>query len=120
MLCVRDLARAAAFYVDALGASVVTEDDHVVVLRLGGTVLYLFTESPPTPDKPGVHLAPPPDGVRPSIVVVLRVDDATAAYEALTGRGVEFLTPPTEPPWGGRRCFARDPDGYVVEVEQPP
>ena len=120
MLCVRDLARSRAFYVDAVGASIMSEGDEILVLRLGGAVLYLFTESPPTPDKTTVHLAPPQPTAAPSVVVVLRVPDATAMYELLRGRGVEFLTPPAEPPWGGRRCFARDPDGYVLEVEEPP
>ena len=120
MLCVRDLARSRAFYEGGLGAAVVSADDHIVVLRLAGTLLYLFTESPPTADKPSVHLAPPPPGGSRSVVVVLRVADANVAYRELAGRGVEFLTPPAEPPWGGLRCFALDPDGYVVEVEQPP
>ena len=120
MLCVRDVAQSRRFYVDGLGASLLSEEDHVVMVRLAGTVLYLFSESPPTSDKPGVHLAPPAPDASPSVVVVLRVDDAGSAHRELTRRGVEFLTPPAEPPWGGLRCFARDPDGYVVEVEQAP
>ena len=120
MLCVRDLGRSRAFYVDALGASVLSEESDVAVLRLGGTVLYLFTESAPTLDKPNIHLAPPAPAGPSSVVVVLRVDDARTAYAELVERGVEFAMPPTEPPWGGLRCFARDPDGYVIEVEQPP
>jgi hypothetical protein len=27
------------------------------------------------------------------------------------------LTPPKQPRWGGWRCFAHDPDGYLIEVE---
>ena len=34
-------------------------------------------------------------------------------------RGAEMLAPPYSPPWGGHRFFVRDPDGYLVEVEQP-
>jgi catechol 2,3-dioxygenase-like lactoylglutathione lyase family enzyme len=30
-----------------------------------------------------------------------------------------MLAPPYSPPWGGHRFFVRDPDGYLVEVEQP-
>ena len=52
--------------------------------------------------------------------VLRRHGDARAVYEELRGRGVEFLTPPKSPPWGGWRCFARDPDGYVIEVEDHP
>jgi predicted enzyme related to lactoylglutathione lyase len=46
------------------------------------------------------------------------VEDCRAAHEELTKRGLEFLTPPLSPPWGGWRCFLQDPDGYVVEIEQ--
>lgn len=28
------------------------------------------------------------------------------------------LTPPHSPPWGGLRCFAKDPDGYLIELEE--
>lgn len=117
MLCVRDLERSLAFYADKLGFAIVQYEPEVALLRLGSGALYLFTESPPTPDKPGVHLAPPEDGARGSVVLVLVVPDCPAAYEELSTRGVEFLTPPQQPPWGGWRCFAHDPDGHLIEIE---
>jgi hypothetical protein len=45
------------------------------------------------------------------------VENCQAAYEELRSRGVEFLTPPMQPAWGGSRCFAHDPDGYLIELE---
>jgi catechol 2,3-dioxygenase-like lactoylglutathione lyase family enzyme len=56
---------------------------------------------------------PRPGGV----ILVLMVEDFLAAHEELRDRGVEFLTEPKEPPWGGRRCFLHDPDGYLIEIE---
>ena len=44
---------------------------------------------------------------------------AGGAYEQLREEGVEFLAEPFSPPWGGARCFAVDPDGYLVELEEP-
>ena len=41
------------------------------------------------------------------------------AYDTLSARGVSFLTEPYSPPWGGHRCFAVDPDGYLIELEEP-
>jgi hypothetical protein len=32
---------------------------------------------------------------------------------------VPFLAEPHSPPWGGHRCFAVDPDGNLIEVEEP-
>jgi catechol 2,3-dioxygenase-like lactoylglutathione lyase family enzyme len=48
------------------------------------------------------------------------VKDCAKAYDELRTLGVEFLTPPQRPPWGGWRCFTRDPDGYLIEIEEPP
>ncbi len=117
MLCVRDLDRSVAFYRQKLGFELLESEPHVALLRRDGGVVYLFTESGPTEDKPSVHLAPPDDARRGSIVLVLVFDDCRAAYEDLRSRGVEFLTPPKQPPWGGWRCFALDPDGHLIEVE---
>ena len=33
--------------------------------------------------------------------------------------GVRFLAEPYSPPWGGHRCFAVDPDGNLIELEEP-
>lgn len=43
--------------------------------------------------------------------------DCQAAYETLSNRGAEFLTPPVN--WGYEiRCFFRDPDGHLLEISQ--
>jgi len=53
------------------------------------------------------------------VVLVLEVDDADAAHQELAGRGVAFLAEIYHPPWGGSRFFCVDPDGYLVEIEEP-
>jgi catechol 2,3-dioxygenase-like lactoylglutathione lyase family enzyme len=119
MLCVRDLARSVTFYEKVLGFDVRWRRDHIAALELAGHRVYLFLESPPTPDKPQVRLVPQSEPSSGSVILVLRVEDCAAAYERLRERGARFLTPPARPPWGGRRCFLHDPDGYLVELEQP-
>ena len=113
MLCVRDVERSTAWYRDKLGFEVLSAEPDIALLRLESGLLYLFAESPPTDDKPTEHLVPSPGGV----ILVLTVEDCREAYEELRLRGVEFLTEPKSPPWGGWRCFAHDPDGYLVEME---
>ena len=114
MLCVSDVERSTAWYRDKLGFEVVKyEPPDIALLRIDSGLVYLFAESEPTEDKPSVHLAPQPG----SVILVLTVEDCREAYEELRDRGVEFLTPPKSPPWGGWRCFAHDPDGYLIEVE---
>lgn len=117
MLCVRDVERSVSFYRDKLGFDVVEAEPEIALLRIDSGLVYLFEESEPTEDKPSVHLAPPIDPARGSVILVLTVEDCRSAYEELRARGVEFLTPPKQPPWGGWRCFAHDPDGYLIEVE---
>jgi catechol 2,3-dioxygenase-like lactoylglutathione lyase family enzyme len=46
-----------------------------------------------------------------------RVGDCRAAYEALRGRGAEFLTAPVDYEWEVR-CFFRDPDGHLLELSE--
>jgi catechol 2,3-dioxygenase-like lactoylglutathione lyase family enzyme len=119
MLVVRDSRTSVAFYQDILGFELL-DYPHIPLLRRGTLELFLVEESPPTADRPNVTLAPPPDPDRMPVNLVFEVDDAHAEYARLAARGLSFLTPPTQPPWGGWRCFAQDPDGYLIEIEQPP
>lgn len=118
MLTVRDLAISEQFYVRHSGFRVTERLETLRRLERTGVSLYLVTESPPTSDKPGVTLAPPAERARPSVNLIFRVRDVRATYKALAQHGLRFLTPPQQPPWGGWRCFAQDPDGYLIEIEQ--
>jgi len=119
MLTVRDLIASQDYYVKYFGFRVTESSDGLRLLERPGVTLYLVSESPPTPDKPGVTLAPPSQNDRPSVNLIFRVSDARATYAALAKIGLKFLAPPQQPSWGGWRCFAQDPDGYLIEVEQP-
>lgn len=118
MLVVDDLNASVSFYRDRLGFAVHEQDAHIALLAAGNMLLYLFTESPPTPDKPDVTLANLNTTQRSSVILVFRVEDCHATYMHLQAKGITFLAPPASPPWGGWRCFARDPNGYVIEIEQ--
>ena len=61
----------------------------------------------------------PRDSTQAAVVMVLEVADAMAVHELLVASGAEMLAEPFYPPWGGCRFFVRDPDGYLVEIEQP-
>jgi predicted enzyme related to lactoylglutathione lyase len=49
--------------------------------------------------------------------VFLTTDDCRASYEALKGRGVEFVEPPEERPYGIDSGF-RDPSGNSIRLTQ--
>ena len=109
------------FYRDVLGLEVeaVYDDPPYATLVAAGARVSLAEQGHPAEDRPGVEMVAPADPSRANVVLVLEVEDARAEYAALEGDGVRFLAAPYEPPWGGCRFFCVDPDGYLVEIEQP-
>lgn len=121
ILAVSDFERSLAFYRDTIGLEVeaLYDDPPYATLVVAGTRLSLAEQGHPAEDRPGVAMAAPEDASRADVVIVLEVEDARAVYRELGGKGARFLAEPYEPPWGGCRFFCVDPDGYLVEVEQP-
>jgi catechol 2,3-dioxygenase-like lactoylglutathione lyase family enzyme len=121
ILAVADVDRSVAFYRDAIGFEVeaLYDDPPYATLTLAGTRLSLAEHGHPAEDRPGVDMAVPSDPSKANVVLVVEVDDARAEHERLAGVSVRFLAAPYEPPWGGCRFFCVDPDGYLVEIEQP-
>jgi catechol 2,3-dioxygenase-like lactoylglutathione lyase family enzyme len=116
ILVVSDVARSRTWYTDVLGASLYREyGGSSVVLSFAGAWLLIVSGGGPTADKPDITFAPPSDSHTVSHSFTIRVPDCQAAYETLSARGAEFLTPPHD--WGGEvRCFFRDPDGHLFEI----
>ncbi len=121
ILAVGDVARSVAFYTEHLGFAVgaLYDDPPYATLTRDGVRLSLAEEGHSAPDRPGIAMAVPPDVTRLPVVVVLEVDDARGLHATLAAEGVRFLAEPWEAPWGGCRFFVVDPDGYLVELEQP-
>jgi len=119
MLTVRDVSASEAFYTRHFGFRVTERLETLCRLERPGVSVYLVSESPPTSDKPNVTLTPPHRSSKPPVNLIFRVTDVRATHRALVSLGLQFLAPPKQPPWGGWRCFAQDPDGYLIEIEQP-
>jgi catechol 2,3-dioxygenase-like lactoylglutathione lyase family enzyme len=117
ILVVSDPARSRAWYTDVLGAQLYREYETSVVLSFNGAWLLLVTGGEPTPDKPAVSLVAPADPDRLDHLFTIRVADCDAAYEILSGRGADFLTPPVVN-GAETRCYFRDPDGHLFEISQ--
>ena len=135
---VSDIDRSIAFYRDALGLS--------LYRRQTGTAEYLSTITGfpgvtleiallKTPDGHGMlellqyvsHPAPPTEREtnRPGNAhVCFKVADIRVACEELSRRGVRLISPPTEITAGVHEgalgVYLRDPDGFTVELYQPP
>jgi lactoylglutathione lyase len=121
ILAVSDFERSLAFYRDTLGLEVeaLYDEPPYATLVSAGARLSLAEQGHPAEDRPGVTMTAPEDALRANVVIVLEVEDALAVYRELGRSGTQFLAEPYEPPWGGCRFFCVDPDGYLVEIEQP-
>jgi catechol 2,3-dioxygenase-like lactoylglutathione lyase family enzyme len=121
ILAVADVERSLVFYRERFGFKVEAtyDDPPYATLTLAGTRLSLAEQGHPADDRPGIALATPADPARADVVLVIEVDDAPAEHRRLAEAGVRFLAEPYSPPWGGCRFFCVDPDGYLVEIEQP-
>jgi catechol 2,3-dioxygenase-like lactoylglutathione lyase family enzyme len=118
LLVVADASASRAWYESVLGASLHRDYGGTsVVMKLQGQWLLLVTGGEPTPDKPTVTFAPPPDPDIASAEMIFGVPDCHAAYETLRSRGAAFLTPPVEYDWE-IRAFFRDPDGHLFEISE--
>lgn len=118
IIVVSDYERSRNWYRDVLGARLDREYGGTsAVFDFNGTWLLVVTGGGPTADKPGVTFAPPQDGSTVGHSFTIRVGDCQQAYDTLTARGAEFLTPPYD--WGAEvRCFFRDPDGHLFEISE--
>jgi catechol 2,3-dioxygenase-like lactoylglutathione lyase family enzyme len=121
ILAVRDVERSVAFYRDHLGFAVEARYDGppYATLSRDGMRLSLAEQGHPAQDRPGTTLLVPEDPAVLSSIVVLEVADAAGVHARLARGGVPMLAEPWAPPWGGLRCFVVDPDGHLVEIEQP-
>ena len=121
ILAVSDFEASLAFYRDRLGLEVEAtyDDPPYATLVAAGARISLAEQGHPAEDRPGVRMTAPTDPSQANVVLVLEVEDAAMVHRELGAEGVRFLADPYSPPWGGQRFFCVDPDGYLVEIEQP-
>ncbi len=119
MLVVSDLEKSEKFYKDYLGFETIESIEQLRRLKRDDFYLYLVLFSPPTDDKPNITLANLNQSDKTNINIIFRVSDCKKVYKELKENGMKFLSEPHSPPWGGLRMFAKDPDGYLIEFEQP-
>jgi catechol 2,3-dioxygenase-like lactoylglutathione lyase family enzyme len=121
ILAVADVERSVAFYRDHLAFILEAkyDDPPYATLIRNGVRLSFAEQGHEAEDRPGVAMVAPEDRSRLPVVLVLEVSDAAAVHEALVAEDVPILAEPYAPPWGGLRFFVVDPDGFLVEIEQP-
>jgi catechol 2,3-dioxygenase-like lactoylglutathione lyase family enzyme len=112
IICTRDRDRATAFYRDALGLPVASEDSFAAVFNIGGVTLRVSTVADFTPHQ--------------HTILGFSVPDVAAAVKDLREKGVIFniyegfsqdgLGIWTAPGGAVRVAWFKDPDGNVLSV----
>lgn len=112
VICTRDRDRATAFYRDALGLIVASEDNFAAVFNIGGVTLRVSTVANFTPHE--------------HTILGFGVPDVAATVKALREKGITFCSYPgfhqdelgiwTAPGGTLRVAWFKDPDGNVLSV----
>jgi len=119
-LTVSDIERSTRFYETVFGGRSLSRGDSSGApgyIQIANTWLIVNVGGGPTPDKPSVTLSVPVDPDSVSSFMIIRVADIQASYELWRSRGADFITEPMDKR-GETCCYMRDPDGYIIEVEQ--
>jgi predicted enzyme related to lactoylglutathione lyase len=119
-LPVSDIERSARFYETVFGGRILSGGDSSSApgyIQIANTWLIVNVGGGPTPDKPSVTLSVPADPDSVSSFMIIRVADIQACYELWRSRGAELITAPMDKR-GETCCYMRDPDDYIIEVEQ--
>lgn len=117
-LFVRDLDRCVTFYRDTLGLQVTDSDPASAGFSLGDRYFFVVEVSAAARLISSEPLELKIEG-GPRGLLAASVEDVDAAYEAFSAKGVKFLRPPTDQPWGLRTAHFADPEGNVWEINQP-
>jgi lactoylglutathione lyase len=119
-LLVRDLAKCTAFYRDTLGLQVRESEStsNSVSFQMGNAYFFLLEISGAARMVSSEPLDFSMEG-SPRVLLAAGVEDVDTAYESLSARGVTFLRPPTDQPWGLRTAYFADPEGNLWEINQP-
>jgi predicted enzyme related to lactoylglutathione lyase len=118
-LLVEEYAACFAFYRDVLGVEPTFGDAEsgYADFETGDVTLALFAAE----EMAGALAARPPatDG-RDQVCLVLRVADVDETATDLRNEGLELAAAPTDhPEWGLRTVHVRDPDGTLIEFNEP-
>lgn len=106
-----DLARCRAFYVEALGATVLFEQDWYVHLSVDGWEIGFLHPSHPKRLPVFEHTS-----LTRGVCLALEVEDVKSLHDALRAKGIDLLGQLGEHPGGELAFSMMDPAGIVLNV----
>lgn len=115
VLDVANVERSVRFYTDTLDFQVVNASSwaghRTSLLQLGAFHLFLLEQPDEGPARYQLPKAGPVIGLSE-----VRIE---ARAEAIQRAAVDIVQPLTQSPWGGRSLLLRDPDGYLIMIQEP-
>jgi len=120
-LLVSDFKACYQFYRDVMGFQPTfgNEDDVYADFDTGEVVIALFNRLLMSKAIETTYL-PVDAKVQDKICLIFAVDDVDAACRQLKTQGVSLIAEPADhPDWGLRSAYLRDPDGNLIEINQP-
>ncbi|MDH5605888.1 MAG: VOC family protein [Anaerolineae bacterium] len=120
-LLVKDFPACFRFYRDIMGFKVVwgEEDGVYAEFNAGGINLALFAR-PLMAAAVGGAEKPAHAEMQDSFVLVFEVENVNEYYREMQVSKVDFINMPQDKPeWGVRVVHLRDPDGNLIEINQP-
>jgi lactoylglutathione lyase len=112
VLFVQDLDKCVAFYRDTLGLQIAMTDEVSAAFKMADHDFAILKVSEAV-EMTSEAAVLPQSGSR--VMLCADVEDVDAAYKTLTEKGVTFIRPPMDKPWGYRTAYFADPEGNVWE-----
>ncbi|HEX2621978.1 MAG TPA: VOC family protein [Phototrophicaceae bacterium] len=112
-----NLDRCMKFYRDILGVEVVFSDDSSYAFKMEGQDFALVKLSSAV-EMLNKEVLAQSEHVSHRIMLCADVEDVDAAYKTLTAKGLAFIKPPIDQPWGFRTAYFADPEGNIWEFRQ--
>jgi catechol 2,3-dioxygenase-like lactoylglutathione lyase family enzyme len=117
-----DLARTAEFYEGVLGLRLARDQGSCRIYHVcaGAYLGFCQRQADPSQGAPGSGSdSVAPRGAAGVTVLTLITDDVDEWYRRLVAHGVEIVKPPADnPPYRIYNAFARDPSGYLIEIQR--
>lgn len=106
-LYTRDLAKTAVFYEELLELPLILDQGSCRIYRVSADGFLGFCQREEAPEEPV------------GVIFTLVTTEVDAWHRFLSDKGVEFEKPPVlNPDYNIYHCFLRDPNGYLLEIQQ--